>query len=338
MAQSDHQSDDASLTLPAALRRMGLLGPNETARFIALTGGVSSDIHLVETPNRRFCVKRALARLKVAAVWEAPTNRNAAEAAWIRQVGRWLPDGVPALLGEDEQLGLFAMAFLPPERNPVWKAQLLEQQVDTAFAARVGTDLGLIHAASARETGLAVRFANDATFGPIRIEPYLIATARAHPDLSGRIEAVASRTLATRKALIHGDISPKNILCGQKGPIFLDAECACFGDPAFDLAFCLNHLLLKGARQGVPRTAYRDAFEALVSAYFAKIDWEDRAAFEARAAALLPVLFLARVDGKSPVEYLTLEEERKAVRRFARPLIADPLEDLIAIANAWTRQ
>lgn len=338
MTRSDHQSDDAALTIPAALRRMGLLGPGEEARFTALTGGVSSDIHLVETPSRRFCVKRALARLKVAAVWEAPTNRNAAEAAWIRQVGQWLPDGVPALLGEDQQLGLFAMAFLPPELNPVWKAQLLERQVDMAFAARVGADLGLIHAASAREAGLAARFANDATFGPIRIEPYLIATARAHPDLSGRIEAVAACTLSTRKALIHGDVSPKNILCGQTGPVFLDAECACFGDPAFDLAFCLNHLLLKGARQGVPRAAYRDAFEALVSAYFTRLDWEDRAAFEARAAALLPVLFLARVDGKSPVEYLTLEDEREAVRHFARPLIDDPQQDLIAIANAWTRQ
>ncbi|PRH84552.1 aminoglycoside phosphotransferase [Labrys okinawensis] len=338
MAHSDHLSEDAALTISAALRRMGLLGPGEEARFTALTGGVSSDIHLVETPSRRFCIKRALARLKVAAVWEAPTNRNAAEAAWIRQVGQWLPDGVPTLLGQDEQLGLFAMAFLPPELNPVWKVDLLAQRVDATFAGRVGADLGLIHAASARQAGLAARFANDATFQPIRIEPYLIATARAHPDLAGKIEAVATRTLANKKALIHGDVSPKNILCGQKGPVFLDAECACFGDPAFDLAFCLNHLLLKGARRGVPRAAYRGAFEALVSAYFDRIDWEDRADLEARTAALLPVLFLARVDGKSPVEYLAHADEREAVRRFARPLIADPQQDLIAIANAWIRQ
>lgn len=322
--------------IAAALRRMGLLDLEEEARFTPLTGGVSSDIHLVETPSRRFCVKRALARLKVAAIWEAPTGRNAAEAAWLRQVGGWLPDGVPAILGEDSELGLFAMAYLPPERNPVWKAQLLAQQVDTAFAARVGADLGLIHAASAREAGLAERFAHEATFRAIRIEPYLAATARAHSDLAARIEAVAEHTLAARKVLMHGDISPKNILCSENGPVFLDAECACFGDPAFDLAFCLNHLLLKGARQGVPRRAYRDAFAALVRAYIARIDWEERAAFEARAAALLPVLFLARVDGKSPVEYLSDESEKAAVRHFARPLIAAPGTDLITIANAWT--
>lgn len=338
MTQLDPEQDDGVTAILVALRLMGLLGPGEEARLTPLTGGVSSDIHLVETLDRRLCVKRALARLKVAAVWEVPTGRNAAEVAWMREVAHWLPDGVPAILGEDEERGLFAMSFLPPERNPVWKALLLDQIVDVAFAVRVGADLGLLHAASAREAGLAERFANDATFEAIRIEPYLIATARAHPDLVGRIEAIAARTLATKKALIHGDVSPKNILCGQKGPIFLDAECASFGDPAFDLAFCLNHLLLKGARRGVPRKAYRDAFEALVNAYFARIDWEDRADLEARTAALLPVLFLARVDGKSPVEYLTHEDEREAVRRFARPLIADPQQDLIAIANAWTRQ
>ena len=98
-------------------------------------------------------------------------------------------------------------------------------------------------------------FANDATFEAIRIEPYLRATARAHPSLAGRFDALAGETLATKRALVHGDVSPKNILKGPHGPVFLDAECAWFGDPAFDLAFCLNHLLLKGARAGADRSA-----------------------------------------------------------------------------------
>ncbi len=320
----------------AWLRKLGLVGCNETVRLSALTGGVSSDIHLVETPSRRFCIKQALARLKVAAVWEAPLGRNAAEAAWMREVGTILPEAVPEILGEDKELGLFAMAFLPPERNPVWKAELLAMRVDVAFAARVGEDLGLIHARSTADPTIADRFANDGTFVPIRIEPYLLATGQAHPDLAPRLRAIAESALGNKKALVHGDVSPKNILCGEHGPVFLDAECACHGDPAFDLAFCLNHLLLKGARRGVEREAYRHAFVALVEAYLARVDWESRVALEARAAALLPALFLARVDGKSPVEYLTTEEERESVRRFAVPLVARPPADLIAIVNAWT--
>ena len=137
--------------------------------------------------------------------------------------------------------------------------------------------------------------------------------------------------------MVHGDISPKNILEGPAGPVFLDAECAWFGDPAFDLAFCLNHLLLKGAREGADRTRYIAAFSALTSAYLAGVDWENATEIEARAAALLPALFLARVDGKSPVEYLTRESERAAVRRCAEPLVADPPRRLMDVANAWER-
>ena len=202
------------------------------------------------------------------------------------------------------------------------------------FAAAVGRDLAIIHAQSAADPGIPGEFANDGTFEAIRIEPYLRATGRAHPELASRFDDLARTTLSTKRALVHGDVSPKNILRGPLGPVFLDAECAWFGDPAFDLAFCLNHLLLKGAREGADRTRYGAAFSALAQAYLARVDWESVDGLEARAAALLPALFLARIDGKSPVEYLTLESERAAVRRAAAPLIADPPRRLIDVARS----
>jgi aminoglycoside phosphotransferase (APT) family kinase protein len=314
---------------------MGLMKASESARLTTLTGGVSSDISLVEVAGRRFCVKRALPRLKVAALWEAPVKRNAAEAAWMRAVARWLPHAAPRVLGEDAEAGWFAMDYLAPEAHLLWKAQLLAGIVEVDFAAMVGRDLATIHARSAADPNIPAAFANDDTFEAIRVEPYLRATGRAHPELASRFDELARTTLTTKRALVHGDISPKNILEGPDGPVFLDAECAWFGDPAFDLAFCLNHLLLKGAREGADRTRYRAAFSALASAYLAGVDWEEAEGLEARAAALLPALFLARVDGKSPVEYLTHESERAAVRRCAAPLIADPPHRLKDVADAW---
>jgi len=314
---------------------VGLLKAGESVRFAPLTGGVSSDISLVEAGGRRFCVKRALPRLKVAALWEAPVERNAAEAAYMRAVARWLPGAVPRVLGEDAEAGLFAMDYFAPDGHPLWKSELLAGIADKDFAAAVGRDLGLIHARSAADASVPAAFANDATFEAIRIEPYLRATGRAHPRLSPRFDALARTTLATRRALVHGDVSPKNILRGANGPVFLDAECAWFGDPAFDLAFCLNHLLLKGAREGADRSLYAGAFSALAGAYLAEVDWENITEIEARAAALLPALFLARVDGKSPVEYLTRDTEREAVRRCAEPLISDPPRRLMDVADAW---
>jgi aminoglycoside phosphotransferase (APT) family kinase protein len=334
--EQDHASIETG-DLIESLRRMDLLKAGESARLTPLTGGVSSDISLVEAGGRRFCVKRALPRLRVSALWEAPVERNAAEAAYMRAVARWLPRAVPRVLGEDPKAGWFAMDYLAPEDHSLWKTQLLAGIIEPDFAAAVGRDLAIIHARSAADPDLPSAFANDATFEAIRIEPYLRATGRAHPELASRFDELARTTLTTKRVLVHGDISPKNILRGPSGPVFLDAECAWFGDPAFDLAFCLNHLLLKGAREGADRALYNVAFSALGSTYLAGVDWESGDGLEPRAAALLPALFLARVDGKSPVEYLTRESERAAVRRCAAPLIADPPRRLMDVADAWER-
>ncbi|MBV8106368.1 MAG: aminoglycoside phosphotransferase family protein [Hyphomicrobiales bacterium] len=326
---------EAISDLRESLSRLGLIGAAEMVRVTPLVGGVSSDISLIEAGGRRFCVKRALPRLKVTALWEAPVGRNAAEAAWMRAVRRWLPRAAPEVLGEDRTAGLFAMEYLPPADFALWKTELLAGQVDASFAVSVGRDIGLLHARGAADQNLRIAFANDEIFEAIRVEPYLRATARAHPSLADRFDALASETLATKRSLVHGDVSPKNILKGPRGPVFLDAECAWFGDPAFDLAFCLNHLLLKGARAGADKARYLAAFLALAGAYIECIDWEDASELERRAAALLPALFLARVDGKSPVEYLTRESEREAVRRCAAPLVARPPMRLGDVAEAW---
>jgi hypothetical protein len=56
---------------------------------------------------------------------------------------------------------------------------------------------------------------------------------------------------------------------------------------------------------------------------------------EGRTAALLPGLLLARIDGKSPVEYLTVESDRERVRAFARAHLASPVSALAEIAHNW---
>jgi aminoglycoside phosphotransferase (APT) family kinase protein len=317
------------------LRRLGLVGAGEESRVTPLTGGVSSDILKVVTPQRVFAVKRALPKLKVAADWRAPIERNAYEVAWMETAGRIVPAAVPRILGHAPESGLFAMSYLDPASHPVWKAQLRDGHVDVDFAAEVGQRMAAIHAATAGDAAVAERFATDHIFHSIRLEPYLEATAARHPAIADRLMALSRETLATKKALVHGDVSPKNILAGPKGPVFLDAECAWYGDPAFDLAFCLNHLLLKGLWNRAAAPAFLGAFDALAAAHFAGVDWEPRAEVEARTARLLPALFLARVNGKSPVEYITEETDRALVRETALPLIAAPPRRLAAIRDAW---
>ena len=327
-------------TVSGFLRAEGLVGDPALARLTPLTGGVASDIWKVESESgqRVFVVKKALAQLRVAQTWLAPVSRNASEVEWLREAGRILPEVVPEILASDAEAGIFAMSYLDPADHPVWKQELRAGRADPTFAARLGQVIATIHAGTQGSDEIARRFANDVTFHSIRIEPYLEATARAHADLAAPLMALAGETLAAKVALVHGDISPKNILVGPKGPVILDAECAWYGEPAFDLAFCLNHLLLKCLWTPSASADFHACFDALAESYLARVDWEPREAIEARAARLLPALFLARVDGKSPAEYITADADKDRIRRVARPLIARSGARLATIRQLWTEE
>jgi Ser/Thr protein kinase RdoA (MazF antagonist) len=210
--------------------------------------------------------------------------------------------------------------------------------IELVTAGEVGRRIGRIHAATAGRADIARRFATDSTFHSIRLEPYLLATSERHADVANTLQALASTTARTKLALVHGDVSPKNILAGPCGPVFLDAECAWYGDPAFDLAFCLNHMLLKCLWRPQWRERYLEAFAALTAAYLDGVTWEPRNELESRCVHLLPGLFLARVDGKSPVEYVTEEADRERVRCCAKRLLNAPPARLVEIADAWREE
>ncbi len=301
-----------------------------------LSGGVSSDIWRVDIGGRTLCVKRALPQLKVKADWKAPVSRNAYEWAWMQFASLHCPENVPAPLAHDESAGLFAMAFLDPQHHPVWKEQLLQGDVSIDTAAAVGDLLGRVHAASAGHTDVVRAFETVDNFYALRLEPYLVATARRHPALAPKLLELVAITAGTQHALVHGDVSPKNILVGPKGPVLLDAECAWYGDPAFDLAFCLNHLLLKRTATPTARAALGRAFHAMAQTYLSRVDWEPVDRLEARAARLLPALLLARVDGKSPVEYITDDTTRERVRKVSSDLLLKPASHLADIELVWS--
>jgi aminoglycoside phosphotransferase (APT) family kinase protein len=318
------------------LVRAGLLGSGETPEVEPLSGGVSSDIWVVRPASSQpFCVKRALPRLRVAAEWRADVARNQTEVRWLRQVAALNRDMVPAVLASDAAAGAFAMEYLPPSEYEPWKAALARGVVSLDTAAAVGRWLAFTHAAFARSATAAADFQTDTAFHALRLEPYLLATARAHPDLAGILEGLAERTAQMKTSVAHGDVSPKNILLGSRGPVFLDAECACFGDPAFDVAFCLNHLLLKTMWVPAVTGELLAAFDVLAEAYLGGVDWEPPSALDERAATLLPGLLLARIDGKSPVEYITDETKKQVVRDAARDMLRSQPTRLADVRGAW---
>lgn len=332
-----------------ALTALGIVDAGEMPTMAPLTGGVSSEIWRVDLPSGPVVAKQALGRLRVDGEWRAPIGRGRYEVAWMRVADAVSPGSAPALLAAPDAAGCdesghryddsgtawtFVMAYLPPEHYRLWKTDLLAGRVDPVFGGDVGRRLITIHAATARDRSLADAFDNLELFCALRLDPYLEATAIKQPHLAPSLHRLRDRYVANRTSLVHGDISPKNILAGPDGPVFLDAECATWGDPTFDVAFCATHLLLKYLVVPSARHDLLTTLDAFTAAYEQGIEWEDLTGFWSRCAALVAGLLLARVDGLSPVEYLQ-SGQQTAVRTAATDLLLAAPATMEELTTRW---
>ncbi len=301
-------------------------------RLTHLTGGVSSEIHLVEDGDRRFVIKRALEKLKVSEDWFADTSRNRAEEACLRYVGGFLPEAVPAVISSHPEHGFFTMVYLG-EGFTNWKQRLLAGDARVSDAEAAGRVLGEIHRHSSGCEDLSERFNPLEVFHQLRLDPYLVRTAARHPDLAERIHEEVDRLASACDCLVHGDYSPKNILISDDRLVVLDCEVAWMGDGAFDTAFLLNHFYLKCLHHHPVGFDLEGMVSGFWKSYTASRGGDPE--IESRTVRLLPMLLLARVDGKSPVEYLTDPAKREFVRGFARSAILEPESGLNALTIRW---
>lgn len=311
------------LTAPAAIPWLASRLGVETAalHLTPLGGGVSNHVLLAEAPGFRCVVKQALERLRVAQEWRCTPTRIHREAAALRALQPLLPKGaVPQLIFENFDHHVIAMEAAPAGALP-WKDRLLAGEISSATAFRTGA----LHGAWLRhDPGSRWReeFGELAVFDDLRLDPYYRSTAKHHPDLADRFEALIDMCVSRRISLTHGDLSPKNILVNGVQVILIDFEVIHFGDPAFDAAFLTNHLFIKAfhmpARAPALAAAARAYWAGLLEAAGPGWEWLPSAAMEH-----LGGLLLARIDGKSPVEYLD-EPTRNRIRPIARDLLRNP--------------
>ncbi len=304
----------------ATLDELGVLQAGAPATAVELSGGVSCESVAVRSGGLHVVVKRALPRLLVDAEWLANDNRLATEAVALRLMAGLTPDAVPPVIALAEDGGRLVVAHAP-EGWRDWRSLLLEGVVDRAVGARLGTLLATWQRST---TGVRLPELESLTgFTELRIDPFHQTVARKHPELADRIDAVSRRLLETRRCLVHGDFSPKNVLVGDDGLWVIDWEIAHVGDPVFDVAFLCSHLLLKSIHRRNDVQLHREAAAAFLAAY-GELD-------ELWLAANVGCLLLARVDGKSPAPYLR-EDERRTAREFGRSLLLEPPPTLVA---AW---
>jgi len=316
--------------------------------FERLSGGVSSDIWRVDAPGVTVCAKRALQQLRVAQVWKAPVERNREEVRWLRYAAKIIPDQVPTVVAHDESLGIILLSWFDPSNWQNFKLVLLNSEAcSTRFyhcAGEVGTLLGKVHLCSSASPELVNEFLHFEYFNDLRLDPFLAFTAQQHPDTAHCMQALIECMSQSRTALVHGDVSPKNVLINSKGnAVLLDAECACWGNPAFDVAFMLTHLLLKiryghSSNSGPKVRLALQFWEKYQAAYApTSIQAPHYTVLEETVCRLIPALLLARVDGKSPVEYLD-SQEQSSVRSLSLRLLFEQNSnptDIPALAEAW---
>ena len=318
------------------LRNLGIIPPHGMAHVERLSGGVSSAVFRVESEGTAVVIKQALPKLRVNDEWLSRVERSATEARAARVLYDLLPRGsiLPPLY-VDEARSLFVMPSAPVGAE-TWKAKLMRGDLSAETAHVVGELLGYLHARSRLQPDLAVEFGDRQDFLALRVEPYLYVTADRRPPIAAPIQRHAERMLSVRQCLVHGDYSPKNLLVAQDRPrdiILLDHEVSHWGDPTFDCAFCLTHLHLKACTFADRVTDYLDLARVLWNSYLEIARPTDVVAYERDTIGLLGCILAARVDGKSPAEYLATDTLRNRVRRLADTILLDELATLQAVSE-----
>jgi Ser/Thr protein kinase RdoA (MazF antagonist) len=325
--------------VPAYFVARGLATSADDLLVQEMGGGVSNVVLLVQfkgRPDRRWVVKQSLGKLRVEDDWRSERDRIFREAEAIQMLRDSLgPDSLPEIVDVDRASYAYIMTAAPPGAEP-WKSLLLRGDVDAGIAGTAGRLLAKLITAGRQVPALRDRFEDQTIFDQLRIDPYYRTTAERHPELRSAYDALIADSWRIRVSVVHGDYSPKNILVKDGNVCLIDFEVVHWGDPAFDAAFLLNHLFLKACHKPFYAALYFGAVREFWRSLLEGAGGECGTGFERMTTRHLGALMLARIDGKSPVEYITDDPTKQRVRGLARQILLEPannLEEAVAMAQ-----
>lgn len=302
------------------LRSTNRLGSG-AASVTALGWGVSNVVLRVESADGRFILKQSRPQLRTRDLWLSDLNRVYREQEVMELLAPLLPEGVvPRVLWSDRPNYVFAMSHAPLEAR-VWKEALLAGDVDPRLGDWAGVVLGRLHQQTAERPDLLKPFADRTVFGQLRVDPFYRKIQERCPDVAAAVAPLIDQLLTVSEALCHGDYSPKNLLVHDGRFTLVDYETGHRGDPTMDLGFFLSHLLLKAIRSGDARLL--DLTRAFWMGYEREARFRPLSELMARGIAHCGLCVLARIDGTSPVDYLTQESQRDQARRLGRRLLLE---------------
>ncbi len=303
------------------LRERGWIGDGPATAEL-LSGGVSNQVLRVTTLGDLFVVKQSRPQLRTRDAWFSDLDRIYRELEVMQALQPHLPGVVPQVLHVDRENYVYTMSHAPLDAF-VWKAELLAGRIDAALGESIGRVLGRMHQVSAERRVELVGFADRAVYVQLRVDPFYRRVQERRPEVSHAIEPIVEEMMTRQDALCHGDYTPKNILVDANGFTLVDYETAHLGDPTMDLGLFLAHLTLKALRAADRWTAFLSLMQAFWHGYRESVTFQPHDDLERRGVKHLGVCLLARVDGTSPVDYLTNDAQRNLVRRLGQAILLD---------------
>lgn len=287
------------------------------AVFNRITGGVSSNTYAASLPGRGVVIKQARAQLDVAQEWTANPNRVLAEAEGLSWFHELTPDHVPSPIAVVEHLHGLVLP-MAPQPSPDLRTVIVENpgDFDPRWPSLLGEILSVWHAADYRPA-LGSALDDTSRLLDLRIDPFYLDMAHRWPEHAGAIEALAEELLSVRTAVVHGDFTPKNVLCLPGGDLWVvDTEVCHIGNPVIDTASMLAQLVIKALHY---RTDSPTA-HALTRARGAFLGALAPLSTPSSLNAHIGVFLAVRVAGRSRVPYLD-EPTRQIVATVAHALL-----------------
>ena len=296
-------------TVLAYLIEKKIISASDQAEVEVLTGGVSNVVLAITTKNQKMVLKQALAELMVAQKWEADQRRAIVEANAIALFHKLSPDQVPNLVFLDPERFILILDRVPVG-STVWKSDLLDGVINPDIAEVLGTTLAQWHNFGEKDKEARLQFMEDSLFEQLRIDPFYRFVAAKNEALKPVISRLINELEGDKTTIVHGDFSPKNIMVGMDDQVYiLDFEVTHVGNPVFDLAFLLAHLLCKKFRTDEPleEKLLGASAERFINAY------EVIRPIDSSLSLHTALIALARVEGKSPVNYLDSSKQSALV-------------------------
>ena len=286
-----------------------------------LKGGVSCEIYKVDTTTNSYCIKKALKKLRVEKDWYADPIRSYYEYLWLKKTKKILPSSIPEVISYNRMKNYLIIEYLNMSRYSNLKEDLLKGKVDLDNLNKIAKKLLYIHKNLKSNYNKKIFQTHNFNFIKLRINPYLLELNKTYPELKKYINETVNLLRNNQHTVIHADFTPKNILVSKNKQIILDAETANYGDPSFDIVSLINHLIIKLLFVNKNKKNFVLALKKIFNTYHSNVTWEEKQDIIKRSLTLLPLMMLARVDGKSPVEYIKNNKEKNKLRRIALDLI-----------------